>query len=472
MTKFRMRRDYPMAGTLLLGAVDRLSGEKAASAQFHGARALSRVDRDDEAIAGYRKLIAKWPQSRWAPEAQYLSGWLEYNRGRFKESIPGFQATLDKYGSSAFADDAAWSLAFAHFLLGNAAEAAAGFDRYGRLPPTGIASDEIALRVKYWRARLQEKVGRKDEAEASYRDLAKNAPFSFYGLLGRARLKQAGKPEPLALPVKKIPVETPSKPLREPSVARAVELIEAGMTAEAGEELEHNEKEILKHLGGDKALPWLIDLYKRADNYHRAYRLGESRGAGALGADPQRDEGTRAMWEAAFPRAYQPLVEKYGPAANNPELFLYAIMRKESGFNPHDVSYADARGLLQMIPPTSTQVAASIGESFFPEQLYDPETNIKLGANYIGALYAKFGREVQLTAGAYNGGPRMMTRWCEQNAKYPTDEFVELIAFPQTREYVKRVTTIYAKYRHLYGAAPYEIPLVLTTKVDSRGPNY
>jgi soluble lytic murein transglycosylase len=475
MTKFHMRRDYPTAGALLLGAVDQLShlsGEKAASAQFHGARALSRVDRDDDAIAGYRKVIERFSHSRYAPEAQYLSGWLEYNRGRYRESIPAFQATLDKFGKSAFADDAAWSLAFAHFLLGDAAEAAAGFERYSRLPATGIASDDIAGRVKYWSARLHEKAGRNDQADAGYRDLARRAPFSFYGLLSRARLKQAGHPEPLELPVRKIPVETPSKPLREPSVARANELIEAGMTAEAGEEIEQNEKEILKHLGGDKALPWLIDLYKRAGNYHRIYRLGESRGAGALGADPLRDEGTRAMWEAAFPRAYQPLVEKYGTAAGNPELFLYAIMRKESGFDPHDVSYADARGLLQMIPPTSTQVAASTGEPFFPDQLYDPEINIHLGAIYIGQLYNKFGRELQLTAGAYNGGPRMMARWCEQLAKHPTDELVELIAFPQTREYVKRVTTIYAKYRYLYGAAPYEIPLVLTTKVDSRGPTY
>ena len=470
MTKFHMRRDYPTAGALLLGAVDHLSGDKAASAQFHGARALSRVDRDDEAIAGYRKVIAQFPHSRFAPEAQYLSGWLEYNRGRFRESIPAFEATLKNFGGSAFADDAAWSLAFAHFLLGDAAEAAAGFDRYGRLPPTGIASDEIAGRVKYWRARGKEKAGQQAEAEAMYRDLARQ-PFSFYGLLARARLKQAGHPEPLALPVKKVDVAAPSKPLREPSIARATELIEAGLNVEAGEELEQNEKEILKHLGGDKALPWLIDLYKRAGNYHRVYRLGESRGAAALGADPLRDEGTRAMWEAAYPRAYQPLVDKYGAVANNPDLFLYSIMRKESGFDPHDVSYADARGLLQMIPPTSTQVAAGIGEPFFADQLYEPEINVHLGALYIGQLYAKFGRELQLTAGAYNGGPRMMARWCEQNRKYPTDEFVELIAFPQTREYVKRVTTIYAKYRYLYGSSPYEIPLTLDTKVGN-GPTF
>jgi soluble lytic murein transglycosylase len=475
MTKFHMRRDYPGAGTLLLGAVEQLShlsAEKAASAQFHGARALSRVDRDDESIAGYRKVIERFGHSRYAPEAQYLSGWLEYNRGRYRESIPAFEATLKNYGNSAFADDAAWSLAFAHFLLGDNAEAAAGFDRYARLPATGIASDDIAGRVKYWHARLHQKMGKKDEAEAAYRDLARRAPLSYYGLLARARLKEAGHPEPLELPLKKIAVEPPSKPLREPTVARATELIEAGMTAEAAEEIEQNEKEILKHMGGDKALPWLIDLYKRAGDYHRIYRLGESRGAGALSADPLRDDGTRVLWEAAFPRAYQPLVEKYGTAAGNPELFLYAIMRKESGFDPHDVSYADARGLLQMIPPTSTQVAASLGEQFFSDQLYEPEINIRLGASYIGQLYGKFGREIQLTAGAYNGGPRMMARWCAQYAKHPTDELVELIAFPQTREYVKRVTSIYAKYRYLYGAAPYEIPLVLTTKVDSRGPTY
>jgi len=472
MTKFHMRRDYPGAGTLLLATVDHLSGEKAASAQFHGARALSRVDRDDEAVAGYRKVIEKFGHSRYAPEAQYLSGWLEYNRGRYRESIPAFEATLKNYGASAFADDAAWSLAFAHFLLGDAAEAAAGFERYGRLPPTGIASDEIAARVKYWRARLHQKAGKNDEAMAIYRELARHAPFSFYGLLSRARLKEAGHPEPIELPVKKLAIDPPPKSLREPSVARANELIEAGMTVEAADEIEQNEKEILKHLGGDKALPWLIDLYKRAGDYHRIYRLGESRGEGALAADPLRDEGTRAMWEAAYPRAYQPLVEKYGTASGNPELFLYAIMRKESGYDPHDVSYADARGLLQMIPPTSTQVAAGLGEPFFPDQLYDPEINIRLGAAYIGQLYGKFGREIQLTAGAYNGGPRMMARWCAQYATHPTDELVELIAFPQTREYVKRVTSIYAKYRYLYGAAPYEIPLTLTTKVDSRGPTY
>ena len=300
----------------------------------------------------------------------------------------------------------------------------------------------------------------------------RRAPLSFYGLLARARLAQAGQPEPVRLPPKKIEVVNPAKAASDPVVARALELAEAGLGPEAGDEVERAEKTILQHAGGTKASAWLLGLYKRAGDFHRAYRFAESHDPGALAADPHDDAGVRAFWEGAFPRAYAPLVEKFGPPAGNPELYLYAIMRKESGFDPHDVSYADARGLLQMIPPTSAKVAASAGEPFFPDQLYEPEVNIHLGALYIGSLFKKFAGEIPLAAGAYNAGPRAMARWCTQHAGHPTDEFVELIAFAQTREYVKRVTSLYAKYRFLYGPKPYELPLTLDTKVAPSGPDY
>jgi soluble lytic murein transglycosylase len=476
MTKFHMRRDYAKAGEMLLAAVPHLTGDKAASAAFHGARALSRVDRDDEAIKGYQRVVAKFGQSRYAAEAQYLSGWLEYNRGRFREGLPALEATLAHFGSSAFADDAAWCVAFAHFLLGDVAQANAGLERYARLPATGITNEERGDRVAYWRARFREKLGGNDAAKADareqYRALARRAPLSFYGLLARARLAEAGQPEPVHLPAKTVDAATPAKAAKDPVVARALELADAGMGVEAGDQIEHDEKAVLQHAGGARASVWLLGLYKHAGDFHRAYRFAESHDAGALGADPHGDAGVRAFWEAAFPRAYAALVDKFGPPAGNPELYLYAIMRKESGFDPHDVSYADARGLLQMIPPTSAKVAAGAGEPFYPDQLYDPEVNVRLGALYIGSLFKKFASEIPLAAGAYNAGPRAMARWCTAHAAHPTDEFVELIAFAQTREYVKRVTSLYAKYRFLYGPKPYELPLTLDTKVAAEGPDF
>jgi len=466
MTKFHMRRDYARAGELLLGAAARLPGDQAAEAQFHGARALSRVDRDDEAIVGYRKVVEQYPRSKWAAEAQYLSGWLDYNRGKFRESLPALQATLDHFGRSAFADDAAWCLAFAHLLLGDTDAAFAGLARYAKMPATGMTADERAAQVAYWRARLHEKVGHKDEAATGYRDLVRARPLSFYGLLAAARLGDAK----IELPAKDVAVAAPPHPERDPNVARALELLDAGLNVEAADELHRNEKDVLARAGGEKAVAWMLSLYRRAEDFHRAYQLAESHGGGALASAP--DGAARAFWEAAYPRAYADLIEKYGPPAGNPDVLLYSIMRKESGFNPLDVSYADARGLLQMIPPTSARVAKTAKLPFAPDELYEPETNVRLGAIYIGALYEKFGGQIPLAAGAYNAGPRAMAKWCAQHAKHPTDEFVELIAFMQTREYAKRVTALYAHYRYLYGPSPYKIPLTLDLAVGPKGPDY
>jgi soluble lytic murein transglycosylase len=242
------------------------------------------------------------------------------------------------------------------------------------------------------------------------------------------------------------------------------------MVAEAGWELARDEKGVLGRLGEAPGLRALLELYPKMEGFARAYKLSEGRHKGALGTMPEA--GARLWWEAAYPRAYRDLVEKFGPQAGTPELLLWAIMRKESGFSPVDVSYADARGLLQMIPPTSERVAAEAGISFYADELYDPELNIRLGAAYIGGLYKKFGGQVPLVAGAYNAGPKAMARWCAQNGAHPLDEFVELVTFEQAREYIKRVVTIYARYRYLYGPTPYELPLVVDAKVAAVGPDY
>jgi len=471
MTKFNMRRDYPKAASLLLAVAPELSGDKAASALFHGTRALSRVDRDDEAIAGYKQVVARYPRSRYAAEAQFLSGWLDYNRGKFRESLPALKATLERYGQSSFADDAAWCVAFAHFLLGELPEATAALNAYARLPATGMTADERSSRVAYWRARIEAKAGNADAAKAGYRDVNRRWPFTFYGVAARARLAEAGETASIELPRAASPLPDASKrAAADPTLARADELAAAGLDVEAGWELQRDEKGVLHRLGEASGTRVLLERYARWKSFHRAYELAENQHGGALSTTPEG--AARPWWEAAYPRAYRELVEKFGPPAGNPELFLYTIMRKESGFSPWDVSYADARGLLQMIPPTSAKVAESASIDFSPDELYEPEMNVRLGASYIGGLAKKFGGQIPLVAGAYNAGPKAMAKWCDQHGRFPMDEFVELIAFTQTREYAKRVVGIYARYRYLYGPKPYALPLSVDPKYAATGPDY
>jgi soluble lytic murein transglycosylase len=194
--------------------------------------------------------------------------------------------------------------------------------------------------------------------------------------------------------------------------------------------------------------------------------LGVSYNGGALNGPPIGD--ARRWWENAYPRAYRDLVERHQGLGGNPEGYLYSIMRKESGFNPHDVSYADAQGLLQMIPATTRRVAKELGLPYDAGVLYAPEYNIKTASWYIGHLLAKFKGQIPLGAGSFNSGPRPVMRWIDQNGDREIDELVELVPYTQTREYMKKVTENYARYVYLYENKVYKQPLTVEKYVDDR----
>lgn len=455
MAKYNARRDYAGAAQLLLGVAPKLPAEKAAHAAFHGARALSRIDRDDEAIANYRSVVANYPNARWAAEAQFRAGWLEVNRGRFRAALPDLEATLVRYPKGGFADDAAWYLAFAHYLLGETARAERALDVYERASPRG--NEDAALRALYWRARILARAGQTRDAQRLLEECARRSPFSYYALLARARLRELGQTPVDPPPPKRHPRPAP---LRDPVVDRVRELTEAGLDVEAGLELGRAEPDLLRRHGKAAAVPFLLATYPRLQSFHRPYKL-------AAASEAQLGD-TRLFWEASYPRAFPSASESHARAAGVSDLFLYAVMRKESTYHPFAVSPADAYGLLQLIPSTSAAVSKHLGIEVFPDELFDPDTNIRLGAAYLGGLLRRFRGQEALAAGAYNAGARAMMRWCERWSGRPLDEFVELVTYDQAREYIKRVLGVYARYRYLYDQ-PLELPLTVNTQYLKEG---
>jgi soluble lytic murein transglycosylase-like protein len=99
----------------------------------------------------------------------------------------------------------------------------------------------------------------------------------------------------------------------------------------------------------------------------RAARLSPRAQAGRRrAANPRWARPSRLFWEAAYPRAFADAAQGYGKAFGSPELFVYAIMRKESSYFPFAVSSSDARGLLQLIPSTGAEVAKKLALAFYP----------------------------------------------------------------------------------------------------------
>jgi soluble lytic murein transglycosylase len=458
-TLFKMRRRYGDAGELLLSVYEQM-GDNAAEAMFHGARALSRADRDDEAIRWYKKVVARYPRTVYAEEAQYLSGWLEFNRGKYAEAIPGLEEMLSRYPRSKWTDDALWFLGMSKYLLGRYKAALPHFER---LAERGGALE--GGKGRYWKARTLQQLGDKAKARDEYLALVARWPFSWYSLLARARLAEAGvqvgpfgKKTPKA-DAPAIAAKVDESLAKDPLIAAADELIRAGLTVEAGEELERGERAFLRRHDRARALRMLLDRYARAGNHARPWMLAVVHGESAL--DGPASGNARVWWEYAYPRAYEELIEKWQSVGDCPDYYLYSIMRKESGFDPHVLSYADAQGLLQMIPATTKRVARVLDLPYDPGKLYDPEFNIRTGAWYIGHLLSKFKGQVPLGAGSFNSGPRPVMRWLDRNGDRPIDELVELVSYTQTREYMKKVTENYARYVYLYEGRVYDQPLTV-----------
>jgi soluble lytic murein transglycosylase len=182
-------------------------------------------------------------------------------------------------------------------------------------------------------------------------------------------------------------------------------------------------------------------------HFVRKMRLGD----GAWWRHDPANEQHRAMWSEAYPRAFPEYVQRYAAREGLNPYLLWALMTVESAYNPDSVSYADARGLLQVIPKTGGKVAADIGDNRYgPYDLLDPETSIRHGAWYFARLVKKFKGQEPLAIASYNGGPHNIQRWLRHKDHVPLDEFVEEIPFDQARRYTKKVLRFLALFLRLY----------------------
>ena len=136
--------------------------------------------------------------------------------------------------------------------------------------------------------------------------------------------------------------------------------------------------------------------------------------------------------EAVTPaqRAVLGLVRKLAPEYGVSQVLVMAVIRTESNFQPGAVSPKNAQGLMQLIPETS--------QRFSVKKPFDPEQNIRGGLAYLRWLLAYFQGDVSLVAAAYNAGEGAVNR------------HLGIPPYAETRNYVKRITSLFKKTEHPY----------------------
>jgi len=144
-----------------------------------------------------------------------------------------------------------------------------------------------------------------------------------------------------------------------------------------------------------------------------------------------------------YPTSYSQEIEKYSTEYGVDKALVYAIIKKESGFNPMSVSSAGAVGLMQLMPETAEWFAESIGESYSYNSLFNPDYNIMIGVRYLKYLFNKFSN-LSLVLCAYNAGEGVTAKWV-QNVNFSEDD----IPYRETYEYVQKVKKYYDRYKFL-----------------------
>jgi soluble lytic murein transglycosylase len=291
-------------------------------------------------------------------------------------------------------------------------------------------------RAQYWLGRSAEAAGDKNTARAQYA-LAAAYPTTFYGQLAISRIG--------AGPLRIDPMPQANASTRSRFDARELVIAIRHLTAIGYDD---RAATIYRHLAetlDDAAeVALLAGMAENSGNHQLALQIGKSAAVRGLPVDA-----------LAFPTAAIPSSAKT-PSVERPVVF--AIARQESAFNPAAISGAGARGLLQLMPATAKEVAKDVGLPYSKARLTsDPAYNATLGAAHLGDLVSSFGGSYVMTFAAYNAGSSRVAQWVKAHGD-PRDpnvdvvNWIELIPFTETRNYVQRIMENLQVYRARMGA--------------------
>lgn len=286
----------------------------------------------------------------------------------------------------------------------------------------------------YWWGRALEAQGKNNEAAVQYAAAAKESP-TFYGQLALAKLEDH--------PILHVPDAGADDPKGRATLAADGRVRALRITADLGQKdllrafafqvaRDHNDPATLKALAA-----LMVELGDRAGSVRVA---------------------KQASYSGVLTLTYlHPVITlpRYPGAGTPPEApLVHGLIRQETEFDPDAVSGAGARGLIQMMPESARIAANRCGMPYrFADLTADPNYNVQLGMCEFAGYIDDFNGSYILSIAAYNAGKGRARQWIAtygdpRGSDIDPIDWIELIPFNETRNYVMRVIENTEVYRN------------------------
>ncbi|KAA0928743.1 lytic transglycosylase domain-containing protein [Psychrobacter sp. ANT_H56B] len=302
------------------------------------------------------------------------------------------------------------------------------------------AETQKANQWQYWLARAYEQSNdgsKRNTAKKMYQNLAKSNEY--YGLMAKEKVGQRFDASRLGgsnLP--NVSSVDRARVMQNPHFARAFALY----NADASRAYANRE--------------WNWAVKKARDNRDEKLIIAAARQAYDMGwldraiyaIDNTDNVNSLAI---SHPMPHQDAVVRYSQSAGIDPAWAYGIMRQESRFVASARSNVGASGLMQVMPDTAKYIARNLGETYSASRANSGDTNIRYGTWYMGDIFGKLNSQPVLATAGYNAGPNNAKRWQPTYGSLAADQYVESIAFPETRNYVKHVMENATIYSSLLG---------------------
>lgn len=358
--------------------------------------------------------------------AHMIIGSILLENKKNNEALLFFKKAINfKITDTSLLENIQWALVWNSYLLKKGSTVVDYADKFIR----NSNNRAFISKVEFWKAMAYRQLNRQSEAEVILKKILDTDQFGYYGILSSIYLK---------VPLKPLRANYQVSTLNEfPILGWLIAMDEIKLSENYLKEINSQFKTFAER---ERLMPLYSQTKWFQGGMRQIYNFKEA----------SRDSMTAKYIDIIFPTPYYEIISELSTKYKVPTELIYSIIRQESSFVPSERSWADAFGLMQMIPEKATTLSAKYNIHYNNfNDLYNPEINLQMGTALLSELIINSNFKFIKTIASYNASENAINTWEKDRFTGDYLEFIENIPYEETRNYVKTVFRNFITYKRI-----------------------